>query len=700
MIFATQYYRPPFPNAKYWDDDLARMKDAGLNALQLWVVWGWIEPAPGRFEFGDYDRLVELADKHGLGVIMSLIADVQPLWIHDAVPDSHLITHTGRKCLPGGRIECHFGVVPGGCTDHPEVWRRMAGGIAKVVERYRGASHLRGWDEWNENRWNVHADDLVCYCPHTVGAYRGWLKGKFGSLEGLNKAWERRYTAWEQVEPGRKHLRPYTELMSFQHFLTWRADQHAKARYEVIKSIDEKHPVVLHPPCPTPYLLGGPQDQALNRGNDWFIADHLDGIGTSAFPVWGNMDAEDFIARLVCTKSAARGKRAWLSELQGGRHSWGFDLGKPVDAASQQGWIWKAMATGMEASIFWCWRDEVFTSEAGGFGFAGQDEFAAARAAAMQLTARVYKENEVLLRGYKPQQPRVGVLFSPQTYYLHWGFDATAGKAGEAFIGYLRGIIRQSIPVMVVEERHLEVLAGLRVLFMPRTLVVDEDTAAALRKWAEAGGVLVCESECGAFDSRGIYRYPADRFVGALTGCPEVGRRSPASRTVSVTLNGQKLDLPITAWTTALDVRRRADAKVLATNEHGPMVVETPVGRGRVIQCGVYLGEIFQRNWNASFEAFLTAVVESAGLSPTAKVLEPKPKYDRMVWVRSGESGGKRMLFVFLPNGAERARVALNAELAGVACWRELMTGRELRPAGNELTVEGLPYGIAAMVEV
>ncbi|HUV90613.1 MAG TPA: beta-galactosidase, partial [Anaerolineae bacterium] len=61
MNLGVQYYRPPFPEQKYWEDDFARIKDCGLNTVQLWVLWGWVEPKPGRFYFDDYDRLVELA---------------------------------------------------------------------------------------------------------------------------------------------------------------------------------------------------------------------------------------------------------------------------------------------------------------------------------------------------------------------------------------------------------------------------------------------------------------------------------------------------------------------------------------------------------------------------------------------------------------------------------------------------------------
>ena len=101
--------------------------------------------------------------------------------------------------------------------------------LETVVRRYKGCAHLHGWDIWNELRWNVQADGLVCYCPHTLAAFRDWLDERYGGLDGLNRAWLRRYASWEEVQPGKLPSRPYTEMMAFQHFLTWRADRHAAA---------------------------------------------------------------------------------------------------------------------------------------------------------------------------------------------------------------------------------------------------------------------------------------------------------------------------------------------------------------------------------------------------------------------------------------------------------------------------------------
>ena len=99
----------------------------------------------------------------------------------------------GSKVVSSNRGECHFGITPGGCTDHPGVWAGMERFLTQVVSRYRGAPNLKGWDIWNELRWNVNADGLVCYCEHTLNAFHQWLDQKYGGLDGLNWTWLRRY---------------------------------------------------------------------------------------------------------------------------------------------------------------------------------------------------------------------------------------------------------------------------------------------------------------------------------------------------------------------------------------------------------------------------------------------------------------------------------------------------------------------------
>ena len=83
----VQYYRPPFPNKKHWREDLHRIAESGLNTIQLWAVWAWIEPKPGEWIFDDYDELIELAGEAGsVQVELDVGAEI-PETLYEAVAE-------------------------------------------------------------------------------------------------------------------------------------------------------------------------------------------------------------------------------------------------------------------------------------------------------------------------------------------------------------------------------------------------------------------------------------------------------------------------------------------------------------------------------------------------------------------------------------------------------------------------------------
>jgi len=699
MNLGVQYYRAPFPNERYWEDDFARIRESGLNTVQLWVLWSWVEARPGEFQFDDYDRLVELAEKNALGVILSTIAEVQPCWIHREVPDSEMIDHLGRKVVSSNRCECHFGITPGGCTDHPGVRERMSAFLRTVVERYRTSPVLRGWDAWNELRWNVHSDGLVCFCPHTLRAFRDWLSDRYGGLDGLNRAWIRRYGSWDEVMPGKLSDRPYTEMMAFEHFLTWRANQHAKARYETMKALDPNHPITVHAGVPSPMHGGGENNHAVNRGNDWFFADDLDGVGCSSFPKWGGLDDADFGMRVECVKSAARDKLVWLSEVQGGRSAVGFDIHAAVDAASQQRWIWNGLACGADTILFWCWRDEVFGRESAGFGLAGNDGLAGERLEAMRFTGALLDNYRDLVANYRPARPEVGILFSPQSYYLTWAQERTAGRAVQALRGYARALVRKSIPCAIVEEEHLDALDGLRLLFLPRTIVVDDATVARLKDFVHAGGTLVCESECGAFDSRGLYRYPEDRFLMDLAGVREAGRRHLAEDSVRIEFAGDHLTLGMRQWMTPWVFEK---GRTLAAAADGALIAEVPVGKGRLVLCGSYFGDAYLQEWSSDFERFVELIARDAGRRPEIEALSPRATEDAFVYVKHGRSEHQNVVFVFAPSATESVHLRFRPDFFASTQVQDLISGQMLTimnmAEGQECLVPAAPWRLAVLV--
>jgi len=683
MNLGVQYYRAPFPEQKYWEDDFKRIKDCGLNTVQLWVLWAWVEAKPGQFVFEDYDRLMELAEKNRLGVILSTIAEIQPYWIHREAPGSEMIDHMGHKVISSNRVECHFGLTPGGCTDHPGVWERMGQFLTQTVERYGKSSALRGWDAWNELRWNVHAEARVCYCPHTLAAFRGWLDLKYGGLDGLNRAWKRRYGQWDEVMPGKMPGRPYTEMMAWEHFITWRANQHGWQRYDLMKKLDPQRPVTLHGGEPCACSSGWPPEcTAIDRGNDWNFADDLDGVGCSSFPKWFGIDDADFGVRVEFVKSAAREKLVWLSEVQGGRASTGFNVYQPVDALSQQRWIWNGLACGVDTILFWCWRDEVFGTESAGFGLTGRDGLAEERLAAMKITGDLLQKNLALFQSYRPDKATVGVFFSPQSNYLTWAEEGNSKRSVSALAGYCRALVKNSIPYVVVEEEHLATLDGLKILFLPRTLVMSDAVEEALSAFIKKGGTLVCESECGAFNPQGLYKYPPDRFIARLSGLSEVGRRALTGDTISVRADQQTVTLGVKQWVTPWE--RNGAQKIWAEHADGVLIGEVPVGQGKLILCGCYLGDAYREKETPDFEQFVRACVFNSGWLPKIKVQLPSGATESFFYIKSGVSNGRRLIFVFFPSDADNLTLQFEKDFLPGRAVVDLISGAKLTVNATE----------------
>lgn len=712
MKLGVQYYRPPFPVQKYWADDLQKIRQSGLDTVQLWVTWAWCESKPGVFDFSDYEQLVELADEAGLEVVLSIIAELQPHWIHRIVPGSEMIDHRGHPVVSSLREESNFGLTPGGCTENPAVWERMAEFIRQTTLRFRSVNNLAGWDAWNELRWHEQSDALVCFCPHCLTEFRGWLERQYGSLDGLNRAWQRRYHVWEDVLPGKTHWRPFTEMMAWQRFVTWKANSHGQLRYALIKSLDPERSVTVHAGDPTPLASGWTEAYALDRGNDWDFADALDGVGCSSFPKLFGMAAAAFTARVEFARSASgsAGKKLWLSEVQGGRGALGFQPTSPVFAAEQQQWIWRGFAGGADKLLFWCWRDEVFGRESAGFGLAGNDGQAEARLAAMRKTGDAFSRNSALLAGYEPDAASVGVLFSPSSYYLHWALEGNANTPRKALEGYCEALVRRSIPYLVIEENHLDALESisspLRTVFLPRMIVSSERLENALAAFVQRGGSLVCESECGAFSEEGFYREPKGRFFQRLKLFPvescEVGRRDlPEGRIIKV----GNLSLPVGQWTTPWK-NFPTDGDVWAENGEGVLIGEVSAGErgGRIIQVGTFLGDAQPEKRNVDFEEFL---VRCIGVQ--APTIRPRRAVGEAPWfIKTGKSDGRRMACVFMPPDTNETTLLVPQDFFSSGQVFEVMTGTILQLHSNELPESGhltlelppnLPWGIAILAD-
>jgi beta-galactosidase len=517
--------------------------------------------------------------------------------------------------------------------------------------------------------------------------------------------------------------------MEFAAFLTERSAEHMRFRYDIVRAADPDHLIVAHAMNTASARVPVDHEQDLSRGNDWDYTDFLDGFGASLFPLWFRENVTDFGARVESARSAAQDRLYWVGELQGASARSGIDAQESVPGDLQQRWLWNVIGRGARAVNFWCWRDEVFSKESGGFGLAGNDGEASSRLAALRAAGQFVEANAELLDAYRPAQAEIGVIFEPDGYRMDWAnYGACSRQAARSLWGYLVGLEKLQVAYDVVESRHHSHLDRYRLLILPWPLIVNPELAGTLLDWTARGGTLLVESEADSYDARGFYRYPQDRPFARALGIVSRGRRPNNGTDLAISLGDFTGRLRTAGWVEPLDP---AGGKSLADSELGPLAVYRRHGQGHVIAIGTLAGLAEDAavsagvgsvhtsaraitGWLAArvvpgprvlpgladdplapsdFTGFLGSVASLAGLS---RRLRCSPADGAVVQWRNGRSGQSTLLFV-INHGPAQVLTFSGAALdaAGDGVVEDLTAGSKLpvRTSGLKLPAFELPIG-------
>ena len=693
MLLGVQYYRPPSPSEQYWSDDMAAIAAAGFDTVQLWAIWGWVEVQRGTFVWDDYDRIMDRAHEVGLKVIISTIAEMQPTWVLRDFPSAGVVDHLGRVTPSTTRVEVQVGVTPGGSLDDPRVRDAMRTFFTEAALHFSAHPALFAWDAWNENRWAMESNGYLDYSPASTEAFHEWLRGKYGDLQGVAIAWRKRFSTWDDVQPGRKPGLPYTDLVEFQSFLSWRCAQHMKFRYESIRTADPTTPIYAHCGEPSVSSPGWAFEQAMSRGNDFELADQLDGYGCSNFPHVTEMNVLDLGIRIEATRAAAGKKPFWLSELQGGGGKTGLHVQKPVGGPEQQRWVWNGIARGAKGIVIWSWRDEILGRESGGFGFIGSDGNREERLRLLPITSAQIRRHADLIDNYRPDAPQAAVLFSQQNYEIEWAQDGEgAFQAAHSVLGWLKAFEELQVPYELVDPNHLERLADCKLLVLPWPLSIPEPAMERIRDWVAAGGHLVTESELMGFDDQAFYRRPEERGTALSLGIDSLGRRTlPTDGTLVVTLYGREFAIPAASWIEHYLVG--PGQRQVATHEGGAAALDFTFGDGSILALGTFAGLGHYSGDKSEFLEFAGALLNASGVTARAAVSETSGM--NLQW-RIGRSRTSSVLFLI---GVPFANVVIALTGTDPALSAtELLSGKLIELRSGTLSVDLSDNGVAVLV--
>ena len=95
--FGAVYFRKSNPPEPDWERDHKTAAQMGVNIFRHWFMWASIENAPGKFDWRDYDRMVELEGRNNIRVIIAEITNGAPEWMWDKYPQARRITRDGSE---------------------------------------------------------------------------------------------------------------------------------------------------------------------------------------------------------------------------------------------------------------------------------------------------------------------------------------------------------------------------------------------------------------------------------------------------------------------------------------------------------------------------------------------------------------------------------------------------------------------------
>jgi beta-galactosidase len=657
--FGAVYFRKSNPPEQDWERDHKTAAQMGMNIFRHWFMWASIENAPGRYDWRDYDRMVELEGQNHIKVVIAEIVNGAPEWMWDKYPHAHQVNSDGSEPFPavGGSSATSSAPL---CLDNDDVRDQAGKFLTALVERYRDKPATLGYDVWNEGNMQE------CFCKGTQAKFRDWLKAKYGTIEALGRAWHRySYADWESVHPPR-NTGGYPDSLDWAAFRRDNAIRLLHWRTELIRRLDKKNKITAHSTGLLTEIEWRTAADVDSYGYTWVASRHTN-------DPWMQFHAVDIV------RGASRGKPFWHAEATGGP-LWlqpqvlnrPLEDGRSSDEKDVRVWSLIDMTAGATGILFTRWRPLLDGPLFGAFGPMGMDGSVTPRAEMASTLARWANSHPDIWKS-RPVRGDVGIVFVQEaadfSVIQGGGGVATGGRRGgggggggegggganyvQAAQGAYQAFFDSNIQADFV---GIDDIGEYPLIYLPYPEMLRKSTADKLKDYVAKGGTLVSEGCPGYFGEGGT--------VGAVQpnlGLDQVfGARETYIQftpdllgNLNLTINDKQV-----GGQYFLQEYRTEGGRAVGRYANGhTAAVEHTFGKGKTLLIGTFPGGNYYRHHAAGTREFF------AGLLPWSGIHQQVESSDPAIKARLHKGAGGTYLWVVNPTRTARnVKISLPAD--------------------------------------
>lgn len=487
MWLGVDYYPEQWDPA-LMEADMDTILEMGGNVIRIAEFsWHLMEKTEGSFDFSFFDRVIAMAKKKGLAVIMGTPTATIPAWLAQKHPDILSQFENGQKRVFGGRHVC--------CYNSPVLYEYSEKIIRALVGHYKNESQIVAWQLDNEIG---HEGSDLCWCPQCREAFQNYLYEKFGGDIGLlnetygTTFWSQEYNAFHEIPLPAQTITTHNPALrlDWERFRSQSICAYIDYQVRLIRDIDPKA-VIIHD------FPGGGLEKHVDYAQ---AAKSLDVAAYNNYPVWGGMKAPlppHEIAFALDYTRGLKGQNFWITEaIMGaqGHDITGF-LPRPNQAKM---WSYQGMAHGCESMLYFRYRGACKGAEQFCYGVLDADNRKGRKYYEVQSFFRDIRQYEKALNA--PIRSEVAIVYDYDSLasFRIQRQSLLLDPAGEMRKLY-KAFYDRNVPVDVIPAEAG--LSGYKVVVLPQLIITKPEFRQKAEAFVQNGGTLVLTFRCAVKDA-------------------------------------------------------------------------------------------------------------------------------------------------------------------------------------------------------